>query len=88
MWCPAAACACSGSSHASLRISLHRPLPPCLPAPQLLSTYQRQLEAKQKEVLDFQAKYNIRIKVRAGRGLGGHSAGPWGRGQEGGQVRW
>lgn len=45
---------------------------------QLVRTYEQQLEAKQKEVLAFQDKYNIRIKVRdrlVGWGGGGHRPG-------------
>jgi len=49
--------------------------PPCRPpdparlphtSPQLVSTYAKQLEAKQKEVLAYQEKYNIRIKGEGG----------------------
>lgn len=45
------------------------PVHPQSRAGQLVRTYEQQLEAKQKEVLAFQDKYNIRIKVRGGRRL-------------------
>ena len=41
---------------------------------QLVKAYEEQLDAKQKEVLAFQKKYNIRIKVgdlvSSGKGYG------------------
>ena len=68
-WLVSCSCSCCWCRRASLSASPLTPppsrlLPPPPPRPpQLLSMYQRQLESKQKEVLDFQAKYNIRIKV-------------------------
>ena len=53
-------------------------LPACLPAClQLVSTYEKQLAAKQKEVLAYQQRYNIRIKGEgeSGGGDGGGGAG-------------
>jgi hypothetical protein len=50
-------------------------MPAALPALQLVSTYEKQLAAKQKEVLAYQQKYNIRIKGEGDSSGGDGSSG-------------
>jgi prefoldin subunit 2 len=55
---------CCWPEHHGVQPGLCNPLTACTPAPplQVVSTYEKQLAAKQKEVLAYQDKYNIRIK--------------------------